>query len=227
MACSSPVSGSRLGWARERAGQRAVEVGAGRRSRARRSSSTGSAAGLDDGQRAPGVPDHVGVGREVARAVARAAASRRQPKCSLGVGAAHVAVAVPLGLAVAEADAVHHAVADEPVVGGRVGRRPGSGRCAGSGRRARPGACPVTAQVGGGELLAHGAEVPGQVGVGSGRQVMRSSSACNRPFRIIVRLTCGASVKRHPSQRAVRVATGVEVSDAGAGGVRRAWPAPR
>ena len=53
---------------------------------------------------------------------------------------AHPAVAVPLGLAVADADAVHHAVAHEPVVelgvdlADRIRRR-----CAGTARRDSPG----------------------------------------------------------------------------------------
>ena len=42
--------------------------------------------------------------------------ARGSPSARGGVRAAHPAVAVPLGLAVAEPHAVHHAVADEPVV---------------------------------------------------------------------------------------------------------------
>ena len=58
---------------------------------------------------------------------------------------AHPPVAVPLGLAVAQPDAVHHPVADEPVVaspGPR--RRPGSARCAGSGPSSSAGSVPMT-----------------------------------------------------------------------------------
>ena len=47
---------------------------------------------------------------------AEMAGRRGSPSALRRLRSAHPAVAVPLGLAVADADAVHHAVADEPVV---------------------------------------------------------------------------------------------------------------
>ena len=43
-------------------------------------------------------------------------AGRTFTKCLARLGSAHPAIAVPLCLAVADADAVHHAVTHEPVV---------------------------------------------------------------------------------------------------------------
>ena len=71
-------------------------------------------AALDEGQRTAGVADHVGVGAQPGDL--ELALGLRLPQRSAGLRAAHVAVAVPLGLAVAQPQAVHHAVAGEPVV---------------------------------------------------------------------------------------------------------------
>ena len=105
----------------ERAGQRAVEVVApdglelvGELDRA--------PAGLDHRPRRAGEPADVGVGP--ARAVVPVASGDVGLAAELGhVLRAHVPVAVPLGLAVVQSDAVHHAVADEPVVRRLVGWR--------------------------------------------------------------------------------------------------------
>ncbi len=76
-------------------------------------------AGLDDRERLAGMADHVRVRREVHVAVDRATGVGHMqlgehPAC------VHPAVAIPVGLAVREADAVNHAFAAEPVVRRRV-----------------------------------------------------------------------------------------------------------
>ena len=88
--------------------------------------------------------------------------SRRGPwppaRC-VQLGRAHPPVAVPLGPPAVEADAVDHAVAEEPVR--RRSARPGSARCAGSGptgRRDRPG----HRQVERGQLVGHRPVVAGR-----------------------------------------------------------------
>jgi DNA-binding CsgD family transcriptional regulator len=74
-------------------------------------------AGFHGGQGAPGMPDDVGVGTEVGAVVHRPG----RPFLAEGLGhllGADPAVAVPLGPAVPQPDAVHHARAHEPVVAG-------------------------------------------------------------------------------------------------------------
>ena len=121
-------------------------------------------AGLDDRERLARVADHVRVRGEVHVAVDRATGVGHM---QLGehLARAHPAVAVPVGLAVGEADAVHHAFAAEPVVGRRVdgtdGVRPVAQEAAvqGRGDRARDG------QIGRGHLFGDRSEVAFQVAV--------------------------------------------------------------
>ena len=79
-----------------------------------------AAAGFDHRPRGPGEAADVGV-RTTARTVPVVARDVRLAAPLAERAAADVAVAVPLGAAVAQAHAVDHAVADEPVVLGRVG----------------------------------------------------------------------------------------------------------
>ncbi len=80
----------------------------------------GTGAGLDDGHGAAADADHVGI-RRLHAAVALAG-GRWLTERLAHVGRAHPTVAVPLGPTVPQAQAVHHRVAGEPVVGGRVDR---------------------------------------------------------------------------------------------------------
>ena len=97
--------------------------------------------GLDQGEGPARMSDHVGV---------RADSGQPEVACrwglaerSCGLRATHPAVPVPLGLAVSDADAVHHAVSDEPVIQLR-GRshRSGWDRCADTARRGNPESSP-------------------------------------------------------------------------------------
>lgn len=65
----------------------------------------------------PPVRDHMGVAREVVR---RHGTGVGLAELLRDLGGAHPAVAVPLGAALAQPHAVHHAVAEHPVVGARV-----------------------------------------------------------------------------------------------------------
>ena len=73
---------------------------------------------FDQSNRLAGVSDHVGVGADGEYAVMAGRCGFAE--CLGRVGSAHPAIAVPLGLAVADADAVHHAITDEPVVELRI-----------------------------------------------------------------------------------------------------------
>ena len=79
-----------------------------------------AAAGLDDGEGLAGQADHVGV-RHRPLVVALAGGGPLTQRLG-DRRRADPAVAVPLGSAVAQADAVHHALAGEPVVVGGVDR---------------------------------------------------------------------------------------------------------
>ena len=81
----------------------------------------GAGAGLDDGEGLAAEADHVGVGG--LHAAVALAGRRLLAERSLTLVRAHHAGVVPVGPAAAEADAVDHGVADEPVVGGGVDRR--------------------------------------------------------------------------------------------------------
>ena len=76
------------------------------------------AAAFDQGEGLAGVSDHVGVGAERIQAVM--AIRWGLAEFLRHVRAPHPAVAVPVRLAVADADAVHHAVTDEPVAKVRI-----------------------------------------------------------------------------------------------------------
>ncbi len=82
--------------------------------------------GLDQRQGASGVPDDVGVGGEVHAAVDWSVVGSLAEHVG-DVTRSHPTVAVPLGAPVGEPYAVHHALAGEPVVGGRLGRGDGVG----------------------------------------------------------------------------------------------------
>jgi hypothetical protein len=77
----------------------------------------GLAAGLHDRKCHAGVADHVGVGGAVTLAEARTWCRRLSQSSADPVGH-DVAVAIPVGPAVAETDAVDHAGTGEPVGGG-------------------------------------------------------------------------------------------------------------
>ena len=145
----------------ERTGQRAAEVG-----HLHRVEVVGQldreAAGLDDRQRAAGVADHVRVGGAAAHAVARP--GRRRPPLRRGdVVVPHEPVAIPLGLAVTHADAVHHAGAREPVVRLRIRRRHRVRSDAQQPAVELLGDPPAHGQIGDVELVVDGCEVAGQV----------------------------------------------------------------
>jgi hypothetical protein len=128
----------------------------------------GDEPGLDDGEDAAGVTDDVGVGREVGAGGVRPR-PRGLAESLRHVAGAHPAVAVPLGLAVAEAHAVHHPGAEEPVVRGRIGCDDRVGAIAQIATvqvvRDRPG----DLQVGRGDLLVHGCEVALEVSIAGSR----------------------------------------------------------
>ena len=81
-------------------------------------------------------------------------------------GGADVAVAVPLGLAVAEPDAVDHAVAHEPVMGRRVDRIHRVGAVAQVAAVEIGRELADDLQVEGGQLLGDGGVVAREVGAG-------------------------------------------------------------
>ena len=134
--------------------------------------------GLDQRQGPAGVPEHVGVGREVEAA---GGAAHRLAQRLGHAGRAHPAVAVPLRLPVAEPDAVHHALAEEPVVlvAGvveRVGPDPQVAAVEVAGQLAGDG------QVGRGQLLADRGEVVAQVAVaGPGGVAVRLVTVMSSP----------------------------------------------
>ena len=122
---------------------------------------------LDQREGLARVGDHVGVGREVAgRPVVVPGLLAESARHGVG---AHVAVAVPLRLSVDEAHAVHHPVAEEPVVA-----------LAGVAHRVRAdaqvapvevlGQLPGHREVGHGLLLVHGSEVVLEIAVRHGDQ---------------------------------------------------------
>ena len=134
-------------------------------------------AGFDHRPRAAGEPTDVGVRRH------RAGVPVRTGDVRFATNVAHVlradvAVAVPLGPALAEADAVHHAVAHEPVVRRRVdgGRRVGAVAQVPAAQLGRD--LPVELvreladdrEVEGGDLLGDGPVVAGQVQAGVGHR---------------------------------------------------------
>lgn len=96
-----------------------------------------------DRERTARVADHVGVGREVERALGEGRRRRGLTERGRDHRAAHPPVTVPLGPPVAQAHAVHHPVAREPVVDGRVllAQRVRD-RCATGDRTARAGSRP-------------------------------------------------------------------------------------
>ena len=148
---------------REPVRERAVEVAASQRLELVAQLDRASA-GLDDRERLARVADHVRVRREVHVAVDRATGIGH---IQLGehLACVHPAVAIPVGLAVCEADTVDHALASEPVVRRRVD----------STDRVRPVAQEPTLQrrgdrardgkVGGRHLFGDGSEVAFQVAV--------------------------------------------------------------
>ena len=71
-------------------------------------------AGFDQREGLSGMPDHVGVRTDTGQP--EVTGRRLLAERLRGLRTTHPSVAVPLGLAVADADAVHHAVADEPVI---------------------------------------------------------------------------------------------------------------
>ena len=122
----------------------------------------GPAAALDDGEGAAGVADDVGVGGEVKARMHRAGVAGL-PQGVSDVGGPDEAVAVPLGLAVADPHAVDHAAAEEPVVGGRVGIDDRVGAIAEIPTVEVVGDGPDDREIGDGALLAYRAIVAFQV----------------------------------------------------------------
>ena len=107
------MTGQIFGWAVNEPVEHAAEVG--RADRAELAVEHVREVALLEGEDLAGVADHVGVGLRRAH-VDR---DRRIEDVEGGIGderRLHVPVAVPLGLAVAQADAVDHAVAEERVV---------------------------------------------------------------------------------------------------------------
>ena len=117
----------------------------------------GPCAGLDDGEGASRVPDHIRVRREVHLGV-HGAGPRRLPQRARHLGGPDPAIAVPLGPAVAQPDAVHHPVAREPVVGRRLGHGDGIGAVAQVAAIESLGHPAGHRQLGRRHLLVHGSE---------------------------------------------------------------------
>jgi len=144
-----------LGVGGEAAGQGAAEI-----ARAERLQLTGKLVrerpGLYGGQGSPGMADDVRVGREVHALMDRASGPCLAHRFGQPLGA-DPAVPVPLGPAVAQPDAVHHAGAEEPVVSGVI-------QAEGIGAVAQVASVELDRQpsrhrqVEGGDLLGHGRE---------------------------------------------------------------------
>ena len=138
--------------------------------------------GLDQRQRLPGVGEDVGVGREVPDGPVLARLGLTQ--LSRDGVRAHVAVAVPLRLAVDDADAVHHAVAEEPVV-----VLAGIAQRVGTDAQVAPvemvGDGPGHRQVGHGLLLAHRREVVLEVAVGHGDPFLLAEAFSQRLITVL------------------------------------------
>ena len=153
-----------LGVCRVAAGERAAEV-AGADGLELVAQLVRTRPGLDDGEGTAGVPDHVGVRCEVHAGVDRA----RPGLLAEGprhLGGTDPAIAIPLGSPVTEPDPVHHAVAGEPVVGGRLGGRDGIGPVAQIAAAQGLGQPAGDGQFGRRHLLEHGCEIALQVRIG-------------------------------------------------------------
>ena len=79
----------------------------------------GEAPGLDQGEGAAADPDHVGVHGVVATAARPG--RRRSAECRRRGARPDPAVAIPRRPAILEGEAVHHAIAEEPVLTGEIG----------------------------------------------------------------------------------------------------------
>ncbi len=122
----------------------------------------GTCTGLDDGERATGVPDDIGVGCEVHIGVHRAG-PRLLSERARHLGRAHPAVAIPLRPPVAQPDPVHHAVAREPMIGGGLGHGHRVGPVAQVAPVQDLGQLAPDGQLGHRQLLVHGSKVALQV----------------------------------------------------------------
>ena len=123
-----------------------------------------TAAGLDDRPDPPGVRDDVRVG-PCGRAVPVGSGDVRGATRLGDAAAPDVAVAVPLRATAAQAHAVDHAVAEEPVVGRRVGRRDRIRAVAQVESVELDGQFAHDRQVGRRDLLGHRGEVALEIGV--------------------------------------------------------------
>ena len=163
-----------LGVRGHRGGEAAVEVARADRGELGREHVREAA--LDQRHDPARVRDHMGV-RDADGAVDRAV--RLDHRLAQQRLRAHPTVAVPLGATIAQADAVHHAVPDEPVPRRLTGQRVGAVAQVAAGELGRERT--VDREIDGVDLVRHRGEVPGHVdrcGGRHGRSMHVPSSTC-------------------------------------------------
>ncbi len=121
--------------------------------------------GLDEREGPTGVSDDVRVGAPVHVAVRLGSGPPLLAERLGHVLGPHPAVPIPLGPAVAQADAVHHAVTGEPVVRRWIRRGDGVGSVAQVSPTEGVGDVPVHTQLGGCDLLGDRGEIAFEVRV--------------------------------------------------------------